>query len=99
MTSFVLTYAGAGATPFNALSSFYSEAQFEREASAPEGTPLSKELCERLHVPIGTLWGAPAGSKPTNNEIGDEFMPVLEVNAQKSKLHLPPKRNDTDTSM
>jgi hypothetical protein len=39
-----------------------SSSSFENEATAPEGTPLSAGLCAHLHVPVGTIWGLPAGS-------------------------------------
>ena len=36
---------------------------YDHEGESPEGTPLSRRLCERLGVPEGTIWGLPAGQR------------------------------------
>ncbi len=50
------TYAAAATHPETVSIS-------ENEGQAPEGTPLSSALCQRLGVPQGTLWGLPSGQR------------------------------------
>jgi hypothetical protein len=42
---------------------FACQVEYDHEGDSPEGTPLSRRLCERLGVPEGTIWGLPAGQR------------------------------------
>jgi hypothetical protein len=64
-------YSYASAVPFAAPGFYEPTAQqipapapiAESEGQAPEGTPLSADLCARLGVPVGTVWGLPSGQR------------------------------------
>ena len=58
----------------------------ESEGHAPEGTPLSFALCQRLGVPQGTLWGLPAGQRRND-------APAPAQNLAKSTSSLPDDAN------
>jgi hypothetical protein len=61
----------------------------ESEGQAPEGTPLSFELCQRLGVPQGTLWGLPAGQ----HRPADAPAAAASPNLAKSTSSLPDDAN------
>ena len=65
----------------------------ESEGNAPEGTPLSFELCQRLGVPHGTLWGLPAGQHRPADATAQAPAAAASPNLAKSTSSLPDDAN------